>query len=260
MSLGFWIIMLTIIVKLLLLAPSQKALHWQKAMQKIQPDINKVKEKYKWDQQKIAVETMKIWKKNWTNPFWSCLPLLIQFPILIAIFFIIKDWLTENSAYLLYPYFSGFDYSLMETNFLWILDLAKIDIFVLPVIVWGLQYFQMHLSFKWQENKKWSNSSWDMMQQQMQMMSKMMKYFMPLMIAIFTANMPSAIWLYWWVSTLFSIIQQIFVNKNSDIWNKKSHLFKFKDKNKKNKKDYEDVEIVSRNEAKLKDWITKIKI
>lgn len=239
-SLWFWIILLTIIIKLLLVVPNHKALKSQKAMQKIQPEINKIKEKYKWDQQKIASETMQLWKKYNTNPFWSCLPLLIQFPILIAIFFIIKDGLTLNSSIYLYSFLSDFSYSLIQTNFLWILDLTKPNLYVLPVIVWWLQYYQMHISFKWQPDS-WNSS--DMMAMQMQMMSKMMKYFLPLMVIVFTATLPSAIWLYWWISTAFWIIQQAFIN-NLDKKQKPNH----------DKEDVQDAEIIS-----TKNWITKIK-
>ena len=250
MSLWFWIIFLTLLIKIILIAPSHKALKGQKAMQKIQPELNKIKEKYKWNQQKIATETMEVWKKHKANPLWSCLPLFIQFPILIAIFYIIKDWLNANSSYLLYDQFSGFDYSAIQTNFLGLLELTSPNIYVLPIIVWALQFFQMHLSFKWQPAPGKDSWNKDMMQQQMQMMSKMMKYFMPIMIAVFTATLPAAIWLYWGVSTLFAILQQLFINKDD------------KGSWKPNKKDREiiDVEVVTDVlKLKQKGWITRIK-
>ncbi len=252
MSLWFGIIFLTLLIKLILLAPSHKALKGQKAMQKIQPELNKIKEKYKWNQQKIATETMEVWKKHKANPLWSCLPLFIQFPILIAIFFIIRDGLNANSAYLLYSQFATFDYSAINTNFLGILDLTKPNIYVLPLVVWALQFFQMSLSFNGQQVPDKNSWSKDMMQQQMQMMSKMMKYFMPIMIAVFTATLPAAIWIYWWVSTAFAILQQVFINKDdSGTWKQ----------NKKNKDIIDvDVEVVSNTSAKkTKDWITRIK-
>lgn len=240
-SLGFWIIALTILIKLLLVVPNHKALKSQKAMQKIQPEINKIKEKFKWDQQKIASETMQIWKKYNTNPLWSCLPLLIQFPILIALFYIIKNWLSLNSSVYLYSFLSNFDYSLIQTNFLWLLELTKKNLYVLPVAVWALQYYQMHLSFKWQPTMA-NNSNNDAMAMQMQVMNKMMKYFLPLMVIVFTATLPSAIGLYWWISTAFWVLQQLFINKN-DKKTKTNNTSKI-----------QDVEIVNNHK-----WITKIK-
>ena len=252
MDLWFWIIALTILLKIILIIPSHKALKGQKAMQKIQPEINKIKQKYKWDKQKIAKETMEVWKKHKANPLWSCLPMLIQFPILISIFWIINDWLNVNSSYLLYSYFGVFDYSLIETNFLWILDLTTPNIIILPLMVWGLQFLQMHLSFaKNIPTEPKSEEGGDFMQQQMQSMGKMMKYFMPIMIAVFTATLPAAVWLYWWVSTLFATVQQIFVNQDSDT-PKKSKKDKYKD--------VEDAVVVSEPKKHTSWAITKIKV
>ena len=88
-NLGWAIILLTLIIKLILLAPNQKALKAQKQMQKIQPQLDALKKKYANDQQKLAAETMEIWKKYKINPMSSCLPMLIQFPILIALFILL---------------------------------------------------------------------------------------------------------------------------------------------------------------------------
>lgn len=210
MSLWFGIIMLTIIIRLLLLSPNYKALKNQKEMQKIQPELNRIKELYKWDQKRIAEETMKIWKKYNVSPMGSCLPMLIQFPILIALFLTIQNWLDENSSFLLYSFFQGFDFTLIKTNLFWILELTKPNIYVLPVIVWGLQYYQMRLTlWKIEDIKDHSGGA---IQDQMQVMNKMMKYFLPLMITWVTATLPAAIWLYWGTSTIFSIVQQFYVN------------------------------------------------
>lgn len=259
-SLAFWIIILTIIIKLILLIPNHKALKNQKDLQKVQPELTKIKEKYKNDQQKMAQETMNVWKKHKVSPLWSCLPLVIQFPILIAIFFTIKDWLTNNNAYLLYSPLSNFDFSLIQTSVFWLIDLkdsSEIWNAILAIFVWWMQFLQMSLAFKWQDKKATPE---DLMAMQMQMMWKMMKYVMPAMVAIFTFTLPSWVWLYWLVSNWFAVFQQVFINKMYD----KGDSWKWWKSWKKWKKkiEAEDAEIVTRPKKweRKEWWITKIRV
>lgn len=211
-NLGWAIVLLTILIKILLLGPNHKALKAQKALQKIQPELEKIKEKHKGDQQKIAQETMAVWKKHKVNPMGSCLPMLIQFPIMIAVFYVVKSGLSPNSIYLLYAPLKGFDFKLIDPVFLGILNLTEINLFVLPLIVGGMQFFQMKLSFALRKNKEDESKKKEQMNQ-MQAMNTMMTYTLPVMIAFFTATMPSAVGIYWGVSTLFGILQQLYINK-----------------------------------------------
>ena len=260
-SLVFAIIILTIFIKVALLFPNHKALKNQKQLQKIQPKLDEIKKKFAWDQAKIAQETMKIWKSNWVNPMWSCLPVLIQFPFLIALFYIIKNWLSVNHSDLLYPFLSNFDYTTINTDFFWLFNLADTKVVVLALIVWATQYWQMELTFKNKTEPTWS----DFMAMQMQMMSKMMKYVMPIMISVFTFIMPAWLWIYWFISTLFAALQQLYVNHSSDNnWNNNSNNWKKSWKKIKNK-DISDAVIVERKSGKKswndlwkKDWITVI--
>jgi len=213
-NLGWAIVILTLLIKILLLGPNHKALKAQKALQKVQPELDKIKKKYKGDQQKIAQETMAIWKKHKVNPMGSCLPMLIQFPIMIALFYAVKFGLSPNNIYLLYQPLQDFQLNLIDPIFLGILDLKNVNTFVLPLIVGGMQFFQMKLSFSLKKNKQKGKSKKDSTQMnQMQTMNKMMTYTLPVMIAFFTATMPAAVGLYWGVSTLFGIVQQLYINK-----------------------------------------------
>lgn len=211
-NLGWAIVLLTIVIKILLLGPNHKALKAQKALQKIQPELDKIKEKHKGNQQKIAQETMAVWKKHKVNPMGSCLPMLIQFPIMIALFYVVKVGLAPSNVYLLYAPLQGFDIASIEPIFLGILDLTKTNTFVLPLIVGGLQFFQMKLSFSLKKNKNEKKTKNTQMNQ-MQTMNKMMTYTLPVMIAFFTATMPAAVGIYWGVSTLFGITQQFYINR-----------------------------------------------
>lgn len=219
-SLGFGIIILTFVIRFLLHIPSQRALESQKKMQLLQPKLEHIKEKFKGDQEKIAKETMQIWKENKVNPFGSCLPLFIQFPFLIAIFYVIRDGLNPDNIHLLYGPLREFSFTEINANFLGILDLMKVNAIVLPIIVGLLQFAQVKLSMMHKVKQKSHPLAKELVESekslpaQQAMMNKIMVYFLPLMIAIFTASVPAGVGLYWGTSTLYGIGQQFIVNRN----------------------------------------------
>lgn len=206
-DLGLAIIILTLIIRTILLVPSGKAMKAQKRMQEIQPRLQKIKEKYKGDQQRIAMETMSIWKEAKVNPFGSCLPILLQFPFLIALFYVIQNGLNPDNAYLLYTSYGDLNLHDINVNFLGILNLTKANLYVLPLIVGGMQFVQMKLTMAKKSAKKDQPN-------EMAMASNMMIYIMPVMIAVFTASLPAGVGIYWGTSTLYGILQQLFVNKS----------------------------------------------
>lgn len=211
-SLAAGIILLTIIVRLILLIPSHKALRAQKRLQEVQPELERLREKYKNDQQKLAQETMKIWKNNKVNPLGSCLPLLMQFPLLLALFYVVRNGINVSTAFVLYEPLANFDYSQLDTVFLEILPLTKNNLIVLPLIVGGLQFIQMKLSFaKAKKNKPDTKKIAGM--PDMASAQNLMVYFLPAMIAVFTASVPAGVGLYWGTSTLFAIGQQLMINR-----------------------------------------------
>jgi len=209
-SLGFAIILLTLLIRTILLLPSHKSMVAQKKLQEIQPRLEKIKKKHKGDQQKIAMETMNIWKEAKVNPFGSCLPLLMQFPFLIALFYVIKGGLNPDNSFMLYKEYSSFGLKNINVIFLGVLNLTKANIYVLPLIVGGLQFIQVKLSTA---NKKKQNKE-AKEKDQMAMATNMMAYVMPVMIAVFTASLPAGVGLYWGTSTSYAIIQQAIVNKS----------------------------------------------
>ena len=212
-SLGLAIILLTLIIKLILLGPNHKALKAQKAMQKVQPQLDALKIKYKEDPQKLAQETMAIWKKYKVSPMSSCLPMLIQFPILIALFYAVKSGLSIVSPEILYETLRSFDLNLINTHFL-SLDLTKVNLIILPLFVGGLQFIQMKLTLGKAQKSDTPVKKGEI--NPMPAMNKMMQYMMPVMIAFFTASMPAAVGFYWGTSTLFGIGQQVIVNRSKD--------------------------------------------
>lgn len=213
-DLGLAIILLTMIIRTILVAPAHKAMKEQRKMQDLQPRLNKIKEDYKGDQQKIASETMALWKEAKVSPFGSCLPILLQFPFLIAVFWVIRSGLNPDQSHLLYTTYGNFGLQDIHVNFLGILDLTKVNFYVLPLIVGGLQFLQMKLSLAKKSKKAPTHNKDEKKQKnEMEMASSMMVYMMPVMIAVFTASVPAGVGLYWGTSTIFGIVQQIFVNK-----------------------------------------------
>ncbi len=223
-SLALAIIIITLIIRTILLVPSQQAIKSQKKMQDIQPKLEEVKKKYAGNQEKIAMETMKIWQENKVNPLGSCLPLLIQFPILIALFYTIKTGLDPDKVALLYDFQKDFSLAAINPGFLGIFDLTKIDIYFFPIAVGLLQFTQMRLALSRKKVKKKEEPKKKAVKKkeepknmagEMEQANKMMQYFMPLMIAFFTASIPSGVGLYWGTSTLYGIVQQIVANRDS---------------------------------------------
>lgn len=208
-SLGWSVIILTLIIKIILLVPNQKALKSQRQMQLIQPQLDAIKQKYKDQPQLMAQKTMEVWKKHKVSPWGSCLPILVQFPILIALFYVVRDGLNVVNPNLFYVPLQGFDVTTVNPIFLQIIDLTKNNLIVLPLIVAGLQFFQIRLSLARVSKKPVKSTD-----SPLPMMNQMMQYVMPVMIAIFTASLPAAVGFYWGTSTLFAIGQQWFVNRS----------------------------------------------
>lgn len=206
-SLAIAVIVLTLIIRTILLIPTQKGLKAQKRLQNLQPKLEELKEKYAHDKTRLAQEQMLLWKENKVNPLSSCLPILIQAPILIALFYTIQGGLEPDRAVLVYSFLPDFSLSDIDP-YLFGFDLTTRSLIVFPIIVGLLQFIQMQLSMGMRNKKKTSS-----LPSEFQKANRMMVYVMPLLIGFFTTQVPAAVGLYWGVSTFYGIIQQIVVNK-----------------------------------------------
>jgi YidC/Oxa1 family membrane protein insertase len=208
-SLGWAIILVTLLVKLILFIPTQHALEGQRKMQILQPQLEAIRQKHKGDPAKMQEETMRIWRENKINPFQSILPMLLQIPVLFGLFFVIRDGSTlETSREFLYPLHHDLSWTLDHMFFG--MDLTKVNWIFPPVLV-ALQFLQMKLTFMVAKRKAAHKPSADTSATDMQ--QKIMLYALPLMIGYFAITMPVAVSLYWAVSTLFAIGQQMVVNR-----------------------------------------------
>lgn len=225
-SLGMAIIAITLCIRILLLFPQHKMLVSQRKMQAIQPKIKEIQEKHKGNQQLIGMELMKLYKEEWANPMGSCGFLFIQFPILLVMYNVISHITSLKNEFYLYSAFQDFHISQINFNFfgLDLLSSKWIIGIVFGVSIGILQFLQVKLSMmhhhkkhekKWEivlEKKQW-DSAYSALGIDPEMMNKMMLYFIPGMVAIFTYSLPFGIWLYWGIGTIFAIWQQLFVNK-----------------------------------------------
>ncbi len=209
-NLGLGIIVLTILIRTILLIPSQKGMKAQRRMQLLQPKLEELKKKHASDQQRLAQETMLLWKNHKVNPLSSCLPLLIQLPILIGLYDVILGGLNPDRAILIYGFMPEFSIENISSHFLGF-NLLEKSLIILPIIVGGLQFLQMKLMMAKQKKDKGAIKT---MENDMKMVNNMMTYMMPIMIAVFTASAPAAVGLYWGTSTLYGILQQLVVNKD----------------------------------------------
>lgn len=223
MSLGWWIIVVTVIIKLVLLWPQHKMMVSQKKLQNIQPKIKKIQEENKWNQQAIWLKLMELYKEEKVNPMWSCWFMLIQMPILIVIYNIILSIKDPSNYYYIYSFFWNFNLDKIDNNFFWIDLLAgwwSVWI-LLALFVAIVQFIQVKLSLSANkiknenlvlEKKPWE-SSYNSMMPDPEMMNKFMLYWMPTMVWVFTYSLMAWVGIYWAMSTIFMIFQQLIVNK-----------------------------------------------
>lgn len=213
-DLGIAIILLTLAVKIILFIPTQHSLEGQKKMQLLQPQIEALRKKYADDAVKMNQEIMKLWKENKINPFQSCLPLLLQFPVLIGLYHVIRDAQDlAFSQHLLYGPFQNIDWT-FDTMFLG-LDLTLTYAWFFAPLLVVMQFIQMKLTFYIADKKKAKKieEATHQPDNPQDMQQKIMLYALPLMIGFFAFQVPSAVSLYWGVSTLFAIGQQLIVNR-----------------------------------------------
>jgi len=222
-SLGYAIIAVTILIRLLLLWPQHRMMLSQRKLQAIQPKIKALQEEFKWNNQMLGMKMMELYKKEKVNPMGSCWFMLIQMPILLVIYNIILYIKDESHYYYIYSVLSNFDINSIVYNFYW-LDLLWIWGFAwitLWLSVAFVQFIQIKLSIA--NNAK--NTSWVVLEKKKDAndysammpdantLNKFMLYVMPIMVWVFTYMFPAWLGIYWLITTVFMIIQQLIVNK-----------------------------------------------
>ena len=195
---GLSIIALTLLIRLVLFPSYLKtALNIQK-LRELEPEIRRLRERFKEDPQRQAAETMKLYRAHQVNPLGGCLSLLIQLPILFALYRIFAYGLNEESLKVLY-----FWVPRPETvghTFLGLVDLTQRD-FWLAFLAGAFQFWQGYLSIKSSPPGMGASrlTNWQML------------LLFPLMTFFIAWSLPSAVALFWAISTLVAALQQWYV-------------------------------------------------
>lgn len=216
-DMGVAIILLTLAIKIILFWPSLAALKSQKKLQETQPKINEIREKYKGNKEELGKHLMEFYKENKVNPFSSCLPLIIQLPILIALYRAFFHGLQIDPATgllqadqiaHLYGYLQNvYATQTINTTLFGLVDLAKTHNIIFAVLSGAAAFFQAKtLQAKRAVVKTAGSKDEDLAAS----VNKQMMYLMPILTVVFGYQFPAGVTLYWLVSTLFSLGQQLY--------------------------------------------------
>lgn len=200
---GIAVILLTILVRLILHPLSSKAIHSQKALQDIQPKISEIQKKYKDSREKQALAMMEVYKEARISPFSGFSTLLIQFPILIALYRVFTLGLKTEELAKIYSFIPK--PSEINTMFLGGIDSGQ-PFLVLAIIAGILQLVQIKMTVP-------KTKPEDQKSKFATLLQKQTLYFFPFLTVIILLKLPSAIALYWITTTIFSIAQQHLVFK-----------------------------------------------
>jgi len=211
---GIAIIVLTVLIRIILYPLMLKSIKSQKMLSELQPKIQEIQQKYKNDKEKQAKEMMQLYQREKINPMGGCLPLLIQLPILIALYRVFWHGMEVGSMSYLYSFVP----SPGEINpmFLGLINLAEPSL-GLAFLAGISQFFQTKMLMPQTPHQSKHGAGQAKKQDQMAQFSNMMQkqtlYFFPLFTILILWKLPSAIGLYWVITALFSIGQQYLILK-----------------------------------------------
>jgi YidC/Oxa1 family membrane protein insertase len=189
------IVLLTIIIRVVLIPLTWRQIKSMRAMQALQPQLKGLQEKYKTDKQLLNQKTMEFYRENKVSPFGSCLPLLLQMPVFIGLFYMLR-YQGQVNGYVDAGAFSSVWHS-HPVSWLWIGDITTFDL--------GLMFLYIASQFasSWQMSRKGAGQQ------------KVIAYIMPVVIGIFMFmyKWPAGLFIYWVTSNLWTVAQQYAAEK-----------------------------------------------
>lgn len=201
---GLAIIFFTIFIRVILFPLFQKSARHQIVMQRLQPELKKLEEKHRGDRERQGREMMALYKENSINPFAGFLFLLVQLPILIALYQIFLNSQSKDFLSGLYGFIFRPDH--INTSFLGLINLGGPSILMVGLAALA-QYLQGVLSLPRVQDHEPTPA---------EKMGRQMVFIAPVITLVIFYNLPAAVSLYWLVATIFSIFQQIIVNKKHE--------------------------------------------
>ena len=176
---GISIIIVTILIKIALLPLTLKQDKSMKEMKKLQPELEKIKQKYANDKQMLNIKTMELYREHKVNPMGGCLPILIQLPILFALFGVLRSGIIPA-----------------DSSFLWMKLVEPDPYYILPVLNGAVSFLQQKLMGT-SDNPQMKN----------------MMFIFPIMMIMISYRMPSGLQIYWLTSSILAVVQQYFIMK-----------------------------------------------
>jgi len=204
---GIIVILLTILVRLILFPLSRKAVLTQVKMSEISPELNEIKEKYKGNSEEQARRTLALYREKGVNPFSGILVIIIQIPIIFALYQIFLHFPEVNPA-LLYSFVTAPEN--INSSFLGLIDISAKSALI-AVLAAISTYLQFQVSMKGQKEPQ-GNSFGDNLTRSMQ---KQMKYLFPVIVFFISYNISGVIALYWLTTNLFSVGQELFIKRKA---------------------------------------------
>ncbi len=207
---GVAIIVLTLIIRLILYPSYAQTLKAQQELKRIQPEIDEIRKRHKDNQAKQSEELMNVYKTNKVNPLGSCLPLLIQLPILYALYKVFMAGLNVDSLKLLYSWFPHIPTEINPT-FLHFVPIPSLEInlatpnIYLAVLAGVAQLWQSWLMMKLSPSTPTTGVN--------KLINMQMMYLFPILTIFIGMSLPAALALYWVATTVFTAIQQIIATK-----------------------------------------------
>ncbi len=201
-DLGVAIILLTVAIRAALFPLSIKAQRSQRALNALNPKLQELKEKHKHDQVAQGNATMQLYKEHGVNPIAGCLPMLIQIPVLIALYRVFIAGISPSSLNDLYSFVHN--PGMVKTMFLGFINISTHNR-ILAIIAGALQYIQGRQNMQFMQVGG-ANT-------QMKAMNTQMMYFLPIFIIIIGWNLSAGLVLYWITTTLCSIFEQWYLRR-----------------------------------------------
>lgn len=211
-DIGFAVIVLTIIVKFILFPLSASSIRTQIKMKEIDGDLKEIKEKYKDNREEMGKAMLELYRENKINPFAGIFLILVQLPVIIALYFVFaRGGFPGVDPSILYSFVP--EPSVVSTNFLGFIDLASNNNFLIALLAGVSQFFQTKFLMRHNEKELREKKDKTPMEEIAQKMQFQMKYVMPIFTFIFSFSLISVVGLYWFVSNIFAIGQELYIQK-----------------------------------------------
>ncbi len=205
-DLGIAVILLTILVKIILYPISKKSIEGQARMNILAPELNKIKESGASKEEQARL-TFELYKKHKANPFSGCLLVLVQIPIIFALYYVFLKGLHFDTS-IFYSFVKV--PAVITTNFLGLLDITEKS-WVLAILAGISQFFQAFYMPKPTNQVVKAGGFQDSLNKSLQMQ---MKYVFPFIVIFIAHRISGAVALYWITNNIFTMLQQIYINKH----------------------------------------------